>query len=306
MIFNQELQIRRCIELILRGENHREILDDQITRMFLVDAVEMLSEVAIRSTDKESVDLDWYKKSFIEDEVKKERQAAHGGTSIKSISNKRKTTKKSVVLEESLRSFEAVRNIVNELSDTELSLKLSLERRKVKTSMNLNESLVLINALALRRNQIRGGRWSSFGKRVEQPLLIAMCRIFKVPPANYLYGERKGLREVDFSLLDQSGNRLKCEVKLMGRGNPEGADSLYARDTNVFIASTLSKTNIQQLDNEGREWVELRQPFGFLRFGDILKRLQIPHSPVTVRGTELEKLIHLSVTDIEIDDTEFD
>ncbi|MCY3626564.1 MAG: hypothetical protein F4039_03890 [Gammaproteobacteria bacterium] len=92
----------------------------------------------------------------------------------------------------------------------------------------------------------------------------------------------------------------------MGRGNPEGADSLYARDTNVFIAGTLSKTNIQQLDYEGREWVELRQPFGFLRFGDVLKRLQIPHSPVTVRGTELEKLIHRSVTDIEVDDTEFD
>jgi hypothetical protein len=36
----------------------------------------------------------------------------------------------------------------------------------------------------------------------------------------------------------RGGNRYKCEVKLMGKGNPESADAVIARDSRV-----LSQTN---------------------------------------------------------------
>jgi hypothetical protein len=73
----------------------------------------------------------------------------------------------------------------------------------------------------------------------------------------------------------------KCEVKLMGRGNPESADAVIARDSKIFIADKLSDTNKRQLDSLGVEWVELRSENGFKRFADVLRRLNIPYQDCT-------------------------
>ena len=41
----------------------------------------------------------------------------------------------------------------------------------------------------------------------------------------------ESLREVDFYLIGKKPEkRYRCEVKLMGKGNPEGADVIHARD----------------------------------------------------------------------------
>ena len=37
----------------------------------------------------------------------------------------------------------------------------------------------------------------------------------------------------------------------MGKGNPESADVVIARDSNIFIADTLSKQNKAQLNSLG-------------------------------------------------------
>ena len=78
----------------------------------------------------------------------------------------------------------------------------------------------------------------------------------------------------------------------MGKGNPEGADSTFARNSNVFIASTLSETNKTQLDAEGVKWVALRQSYGFLKFGDILNDLDIPHTPIPNDRDDAMKGVH--------------
>ncbi|MCY4298113.1 MAG: CfrBI family restriction endonuclease [Flavobacteriaceae bacterium] len=117
-----------------------------------------------------------------------------------------------------------------------------------------------------------------------------------MPKENYKSGNRKGVREVDFSLIDDKGNTKKCEVKLQGQGNPEGADSTFARDSNIFIAGTLSDTNIQQLNKSGIHWVELMRRHGFLRFGKILKELNIPHRPLNLKsGKDIDNFIEQTV-----------
>lgn len=63
----------------------------------------------------------------------------------------------------------------------------------------------------------------------------------------------------------------------MGRGNPESADAVIARDSKVFIADKLSETNKKQLNSLGVEWVELRSAGGFKRFETVLNHLKIPH-----------------------------
>ena len=69
-----------------------------------------------------------------------------------------------------------------------------------------------------------------------------------------------------------------CEWKLIGKGNPESADAIIARDTNVFVADTLSQQNKNQCDQLGVNWIALRDENGYKRFGKALKKLNIPHT----------------------------
>lgn len=111
-----------------------------------------------------------------------------------------------------------------------------------------------------------------------------LCKLYDVPESNYAVKIKGKIikdidfeREVDFYLVEGK-NQYKCEVKLMGKGNPESADAVIARDSKVFVADKLSKTNKRQLDSLGVEWVELRSNNGFQRFEVVLDHLKIPHS----------------------------
>ena len=64
----------------------------------------------------------------------------------------------------------------------------------------------------------------------------------------------------------------------MGKGNPESADAVIARDSRVFVADKLSDQNKTQLEQRNVEWVELRDDNGFKRFKVVLENLDIPHS----------------------------
>ena len=67
----------------------------------------------------------------------------------------------------------------------------------------------------------------------------------------------------------------------MGKGNPESADAVIARDSKVFVADTLSMQNKDQCDQLGISWVELKSTDGYRRFKEVLEKLEIPHIDYT-------------------------
>ena len=140
----------------------------------------------------------------------------------------------------------------------------------------------VINALAVRRAGLRGGAWSSIGKNVEGPLMETLCRAFRVPEECFTHSVEsdKSLREVDFNLFAPDGKRVKCEVKLMGQGNPESADAVVARGSQVFVASSLSDLNKRQLDELGVHWTELLTEGGFLRFAETPRAFGVPFEDI--------------------------
>jgi len=146
--------------------------------------------------------------------------------------------------------YDAIKFLTNQ--ENEIDLTLTIKFRGISVDLNINESLIVINVLAVKRAQLRGGARSSAGKQVEKKLMLAFCELFGVPRKNYiLTGLTEIGREVDFFLISRSGLQNKCEVKLMGQGNPESADAIIARDSQVFIADKLSPLNISQLDSLG-------------------------------------------------------
>lgn len=279
------------IKRLLAGRDHRDIVVDLIDAVFLSDALDFFEQVVYAKIRRTHITTDWYRNHFLDSNTDKQELAMNGGLNMKTITNKRKSARKEIVIEETLSHYEKFRELIDSLNDERFNIDLSLTLGDVTVRLGLNESLVVINALAVRRAAIRGGAWSSAGKRVEGPLMETLCRVFEVESRYFTraLANADSLREVDYYLIPPNRDKAKCEVKLMGRGNPEGADAIHARDTDVFVASTLSNTNKRQLDEAGVLWTELQVPNGFMRFRKSLHELGIPH------------VAHQEISDAEIE-----
>jgi hypothetical protein len=197
-----------------------------------------------------------------------------------------------VVEEEALKHYEKLRQVIEELiqDDQHFGVEITLKLRNVSVTLDVAESLIVINALAVARAALRGGAWSTAGKQVEEPLMRTLCALHRVPKQHY--DQKlipKSERETDFCLLDTKGKIYRCEVKLLGKGNPESADAPLAREVQVFIADTISDTMKAQLDSRGILWMELRGAHDWQKFAEILDKLGIPHKSVS-QGKEKEWL----------------
>ena len=165
-----------------------------------------------------------------------------------------------------------------------LLIQIKITYNDISVELSLTESLLVINALATKKLAIRGGAWSSIGKKVEKPLMLKLCELCNIrkEQINSEVFKKDGSldfdREVDFKILNKDNIWLRCEVKLMGKGNPESADVIFARDTNIFIADTLSEQNKKQCLSNNVEYLELKNHSNkdiINNFNEILKKLNV-------------------------------
>lgn len=277
---------KRIIRKLLRSEDYRTEIVTLIDAQFLQFVIEFFKKIVDAKFKNESVTGDWYKSEFLDRRLDKADIAVHSGLNLKTIDNMYNTARKEVVIDASTTHYDVLYESIRELTEAEENLGLTLELKfnDVSVKLSINETLIVINTLAVKRAALRGGLWSTAGKRVEKPLMQTLCELYGVSENNYearmksakQTGSAGFFREVDFYLVDGNVHH-KCEVKLMGKGNPESADAIYARGSKVFVADKLSVTNKSQLDSEKVEWVELRARNGYQRFGKVLQNLSIPH-----------------------------
>jgi hypothetical protein len=211
--------------------------------------------------------------------------AITSGLNQKTIGNMYGTATKTIVIEAANEHFESLYNSIQSLveMEKEIDLTLTIKMKGVSVDLNVSESLIVINTLAVKRAALRGGLWRKKRKSAEKYLMLTLCKLYQVPENNYNAAHfvkdrgKKVDREIDFVLLN-NGKEYLCEVKLMGKGNPEGADAIIARESNGFVADTLSQQNKNQCDQLGVNWVALRDKDGYKRFGLALTKLDIPHT----------------------------
>lgn len=277
--------VEKIIRNLLRGADYRFVVVDLIDAAFLQFSIDFFKKVVNAKFNNDDINVDWYKKNFLHEDLKKIDIAINSGLNEKTIRNMRNSGTKKVVIDASNEHYDELRSVIESLVDDEgdVQIDLAISFNGVSVNLNLSESLIVINALAVKRSAVRGGLWSTAGKRVEKPLMQTLCMLYGVPAENYSIVGRGEVptedfsREVDFYLLN-GDDEHRCEVKLMGRGNPESADAVIARGSKVFVADKLSETNMRQLSSLGVEWVQLREENGFRRFETVLTNLGIPHS----------------------------
>ncbi len=291
--------IKNIVSKLIKGEDYRIEIVTLINAEFLQFAIEFFKKVAFAKIHNEAISTDWYKKEMLALNLPSDEIAINSGLNKKTITNMYNSGTRQVVIDASYQHYDTLYDAIEELTKVkDIDLSLTIKFNKVSVDLNINESLIVINALAVKRAALRGGLWSTAGKQTEGPLMVALCKLFAVPSGNYSIKPRTTRvragtvnREVDFYLYEND-NTYKCEVKLMGKGNPESADAVIARNSKVFVADKLSDQNKTQLENLNVEWVELRDNEGYKRFQQVLTNLKIPHENLTTdMNTKLEQII---------------
>jgi len=287
---------KSIIKKLLNGEDYRIEIVTLIDAVFLQYTIDFFKKIIDAKLKNERITGDWYKKEFLDERLSPEDIAINSGLNKKTISNMYNSARREIVIEASNKHYETLYQAIQSLVDGEegLNVTLTLKFKGVSVDLNVSESLIVINTLAVKRAALRGGLWSTAGKRVEKPLMHTLCILYGVSSNNYKLKIKNKIindidfeREVDFYLCDDSRDYL-CEVKLMGKGNPESADAVIARNSDVFVADKLSDLNKKQLNSRKVEWVELRSKDGYRRFSKVLKNLGIPY--VDFKGDANNKL----------------
>jgi hypothetical protein len=280
---------KNIISRLIKAQDYRIEVVALINAQFLQFAIEFFGKIVQAKLQNEDI-LDWYKVSFLNPDLSADEIAINSGLNKKTIVNMFNSATKGIVIDAASQHYDILNQVISQLieENTDIDITLTIKFNNVSVDLNINESLIVINTLAVKRAALRGGLWSTAGKKVEKPLMLTLCKLFDVPENNYAIHLKNSKtkvdildfeREIDFYLINDDKN-YKCEVKLMGKGNPESADVVIARDSAVFIADKLSDLNKIQLDSLHINWVELRSENGYQQFEQVLKNLNIPYQPL--------------------------
>lgn len=277
--------IKNIVSRVIKSQDYRIEIVNLINAEFLQFAIDFFKKVVEAKLNSTDITIEWYKNAFMNDALPSEDIAINSGLNKKTISNMYRSATRQIVIEASNDHFDSLYNSIQALveNENEIELTLTIKFKGVSVDLNVSESLIVINTLAVKRAALRGGMWSIAGKRAEKYLMLTLCKLYEVDPQYYNaehFIRNRELdvdREIDFYLINQE-HQYKCEVKLMGQGNPESADAIIARGSHVFVADTLSQQNKNQCDQLNVSWVACRDENGYKRFAQVLKRFNIPYT----------------------------
>ncbi|MDR1362908.1 MAG: CfrBI family restriction endonuclease [Spirochaetaceae bacterium] len=279
--------VKNIIRKLLKSEDYRVEITALINAEFLQFAIDFFKQVVEAKLQNKNIATDWYKKVFLDHNLTSNEIAVNSGLNMKTIYNMYNSSTKEIVIDAAEEHYDALYKNIEKLieSTPDLELMLTIKFKGVSVDLNISESLIVINTLAVKRSALRGGAWSTAGKQVEKFLMTTLCKLYSIDEKNYeskfVRDHSKSVdREVDFYLKNDS-KKYRCEVKLMGQGNPESADAIFARHSDIFVADRLSDQNKKQADELNVSWVEMRAENGYRRFKTILEILDIPHRDFT-------------------------
>lgn len=286
---------KNIIKKVISNQDYRDEVLIIIDEIFLDYCINFFKQVVYAKIDALGENSDWYKKVFLNPDLPKEQIAINSGLNMKSVTNAFNSSKKEIVIQASYENYNRLQKTINDLvsNSNNFEIKLSIKFKDVTVDLSVTESLIVINTIAVKRAEIRGSMWSAVGKQVEKPLMTTLCMLFNVPYDYHVQDDNpESFREVDFYVLSKDGKKLRTEVKLLGKGNPESADAIFAREPEIFLADKLSDKNKKQAEMLGIHWIELRTQDGYKRFQEVLNVLNVPNSDFNGDlNTRLEEIL---------------
>ena len=289
MISFEDSVINNTVSKLLLGKDYREEVVNAINASFFDFTIDFFKKIVKAKMELQNITIDWYKKNFIiNNTIDTSEVVINSGLNKKTVTNIYGAASKNIMLNAAETNYDYLNSLLKELEKdvrNDIIININIKYNDISVSLSLSESLIVINTLATKKIQLRGGAWSSIGKKVEKPLLNKLCELCGIPNdyidnKNFIKDKEKSFdREIDYKLKSFSGKWYKIEVKLMGKGNPESADATIARDSDIFVADTLSQQNKNQLNSRNIKYLVLKNNKNIISdFKEILTKLEIPHN----------------------------
>ena len=289
MISFEDSVINNTVSKLLLGKDYREEGVNAINASFFDFTIDFFKKIVKAKMELQNITIDWYKKNFIiNNTIDTSEVVINSGLNKKTVTNIYGAASKNIMLNAAETNYDYLNSLLKELEKdvrNDIIININIKYNDISVSLSLSESLIVINTLATKKIQLRGGAWSSIGKKVEKPLLNKLCELCGIPNdyidnKNFIKDKEKSFdREIDYKLKSFSGKWYKIEVKLMGKGNPESADATIARDSDIFVADTLSQQNKNQLKSRNIKYLVLKNNKNIISdFKEILIKLEIPHN----------------------------
>ena len=181
MTFENDV-IESTVNRLLNGDDYREEVVKSINAVFLDFTINFFKKIVEAKMNDEGITLEWYKKYFIlGNNFSADEAAIYAGINKKTITNMYGTATKEVVLNVANENFEYLSNVIGELekdSSTGIAINIKISYKNVTVDLSLTESLLVINALATKKIQLRGGAWSSIGKKLKNLCWINYVRLW--------------------------------------------------------------------------------------------------------------------------------
>lgn len=269
----------KIIVKLLLNQNHRTVIQTEIDKQFFKQIMTFFKEIVDAKLNDTKITQDWYRHIMLSDKLDKDQIAWNSGLSLKSISNIHGSQDKKIVITASNQHYTELMQSLDELiANDPMDITLAISIKDVQIKLTIHESLIVINAIAVMRAGLRGGMWSTVGKQVEKPLMITLCKLLSIDPRHYSsqsVDTTSHSREFDFLFINSKKEKKYCEVKLMGRGNPESADGALARNIDIFVADKLSDLNKSELNKLGIVWIALADDEILAKFAKAMTKIGI-------------------------------
>ena len=209
--------VKNIIKRLIKGQDYRIEVVALINAEFLQFAIDFFKKVIEAKLSSKDVTIDWYKETFLNPNLSSNEIAINSGLNKKTITNMYNSASKEIVIDASNEHYDVLYESISKLIENQpdIDLTLTIKFRGVGVELNINESLIVINTLAVKRSALRGGLWSTAGKRVEKYLMATLCKVFNVPFEHFDQSKvPASMREVDFYLI-KGKSYSRCEVKMM-------------------------------------------------------------------------------------------
>ena len=179
--------IKNIIINVIKSLDYRMEVVNLINAEFLQFAIDFFKKIVEAKLNSKMITIDWYKSAFLDEALPIDDIAINSGLNKKTIHNMYKSSTKKIVIDAAMNHFDSLYSNIQTLIENEkdIDLKLQVKFNGVCVDLNINESLIIINTLAVKRAAFRGGFWSSVGKSVEKYLMLTLCKLYQVPENYY-------------------------------------------------------------------------------------------------------------------------
>ncbi|MDI6766655.1 MAG: hypothetical protein QME52_07525 [Bacteroidota bacterium] len=149
---------QRIITKLIKGRDYRIEIVTLIDAEFLQYVMDFFKRIVDAKLKNQNVTIDWYKKELLDPNLSSDDIAINSGLNKKTISNMYNSARKEIVLEASLEHYDTLYESINNLieNDGDINITLIIKLRSVSVELNINETLIVINTLAVKRAALRG------------------------------------------------------------------------------------------------------------------------------------------------------